>query len=349
MILLRILLFPFSWLYYLLSQVRNRLYDQGVKPSVSFEVPVICVGNLTVGGTGKTPMVEHLIRLLTARHKIATLSRGYGRTTKGFRIANDDDNASTLGDEPYQFYRRFGKNITVAVGEERALAIPLILQENSEINVVLLDDAFQHRRVTPAFSILLTDYYRPFYNDLLLPSGRLRESRWSARRADVIVVTKCPPDLSEDKRMGIERSIRQYAEKPVFFASIRYGLPKPFVHSGAKNIQQVILITGIANSRPLETYVEQNFGLVRHFVFGDHHQYTAKDIETFLRFAAHYPGVSFLTTEKDSVKLDIPLFHELIKGQPFFYLPIEMDFIKSGKDFDEMVLNVVGRGSKEKL
>ena len=192
MILLRILLFPFSWLYYLITQIRNRLYDRGLKPSVKFELPVICVGNLTVGGTGKTPMIEHLIRLLQNRFKVATLSRGYGRATKGIRIAGPSENASTIGDEPFQFYTKFGKRITVAVGEERALAIPTILQECSDTQIILLDDGFQHRKVSPGFSILLTDYHRPFYNDFLLPSGRLRESRWGAERADVIVVTKCP-------------------------------------------------------------------------------------------------------------------------------------------------------------
>jgi tetraacyldisaccharide 4'-kinase len=341
MILLRILLFPFSWLYYLVTQIRNRLYDQGLRPSVRFEFPVICVGNLTVGGTGKTPMVEHLIRLMRDRHKIATLSRGYGRATKGFRIAGDSDNADTLGDEPYQFYKKFGKEITVAVGEERALSIPLILQEHQEISVVLLDDAFQHRKVAPSFSILLTDYNRPFYNDFLLPSGRLRESRWSAGRADIVVVTKCPAETSEDEMMKIEKLIRSYAEKPVFFTSIRYGRPTPFLNSPPMPTQRVVLISGIANARPLETYVKQNYTLVRHFAFSDHHKYSIQDIESFLIIADKDPGVSFLTTEKDKVKLDVPLFHELIAGKPFYYIPIEMDFIKNGKDFDEMVLNVV--------
>ena len=343
MILLRILLFPFSWLYYLITQIRNRLYDRGLKPSVKFELPVICVGNLTVGGTGKTPMIEHLIRLLQNKYKVATLSRGYGRTTKGIRIAGPSENASTIGDEPFQFYTKFGKRITVAVGEERALAIPTILQECSDTQIILLDDGFQHRKVSPGFSVLLTDYHRPFYNDFLLPSGRLRESRWCAARADVIVVTKCPVQISEDKMIEIERSIRHYAEKPVFFTNIRYGNPTAFNDSSAILTKHIVLVTGIGNSKPLETYAKENFILIKHLAFNDHHIYTEGDIQTLISLKYTHPQVSFLTTEKDKVKLDAPHFQRMLNGLPLFYLPIEVDFIKAGKDFDEIVLNVIQR------
>jgi tetraacyldisaccharide 4'-kinase len=343
MILLRILLFPFSWLFYLITQIRNRLYNQGLKPSVRFDLPVICVGNLTVGGTGKTPMIEHLIRLLHSRFKIATLSRGYGRSTKGIRIAGDSENAATIGDEPFQFYTKFGKRITVAVGEERALAIPTILQERPETQIVLLDDGFQHRKVSPGFSILLTDYHRPFYNDFLLPSGRLREGRGNADRADVIVVTKCPAKISEDKMIEIEKSIRHYAEKPVFFTNIRYGNPTPFFKTGTAPTQQIVLVTGIANSKPLETYVKENFTLVKHLEFKDHHTYKENDVNAMITLKNSYPQASFLTTEKDKVKLDAPEFQTMLRGLPLFYLPIEVDFIKAGKDFDEIVLNVIQR------
>jgi tetraacyldisaccharide 4'-kinase len=343
MILLRILLFPFSWLYYLITQLRNRLYDRGLKPSVKFELPVICVGNLTVGGTGKTPMIEHLIRLLQNKYKIATLSRGYGRTTKGIRIAGPSENASTIGDEPFQFYTKFGKRITVAVGEERALAIPTILQEYSDTQIILLDDGFQHRKVSPGFSVLLTDYHRPFYKDFLLPSGRLRESRWCAARADVIVVTKCPVQISEDKMIEIERSIRHYAEKPVFFTNIRYGNPTAFNNSLAPLTKHIVLVTGIGNPKPLETYAKENYTLIKHLAFNDHHAYTEGDIQTLIKLKDTHPQASFLTTEKDKVKLDTPHFQRMLNGLPLFYLPIEIDFIKAGKDFDEIVLNVIQR------
>jgi len=343
MILLRILLFPFSWLYYLITQIRNELYNRGLKPSVKFDLPVICVGNLTVGGTGKTPMIEHLIRSLQSNYKLATLSRGYGRETKGIRLAGPAEDASTLGDEPFQFYTKFGNRITVAVGEERALAIPTVLQERPEVQVFLLDDGFQHRKVTPTFSILLTDYQRPFYDDFLIPSGRLRESRWNAQRADVIVVTKCPAKITEDKMIEIEKEIRAYAEKPVFFTRIRYGSPAPFANTVTPLTRDVILITGIANSKPFETYADENFNVIKHLAFKDHHHYSEREISDLIDLRDTHPKASFLTTEKDKVKLDVPQFQKVLSGLPLFFVPIEVDFIKAGKDFDEIVLNVIER------
>ena len=343
MILLRILLFPFSWLYYLITQIRNELYNRGLKPSVKFDLPVICVGNLTVGGTGKTPMIEHLIRRLQADYKVATLSRGYGRKTTGIRIAGPSEDASTLGDEPFQFYTKFGDKVPVAVGEERALAIPTILQECTDTQIILLDDGFQHRKVTPTFSILLIDYHRPFYDDFLLPPGRLRESRWSASRADLIVVTKCPANITEDKMIRVEKSIRQYAEKPVFFTSIRYGIPMPFANTVTTLTKEIILITGIANSKPLELYANENFKVLRHLAFKDHHNYSEQDIGELVDLRDSHPQASFLTTEKDKVKLDIPKFQPILTGLPLFFVPIEVDFVKDGKDFDEIVINVIQR------
>jgi tetraacyldisaccharide 4'-kinase len=344
MILLRILLFPFAWLYYVVTQIRNRLYEQGLKPSVTFDIPVVSVGNLSIGGTGKTPMIEYLIRLLQDKYKIATLSRGYGRQTKGIRIADPGDDALSIGDEPFQFYKKFGKHITVSVGEERALAIPLILQDRPETQVILLDDAFQHRQVVPRFSILLTDYSRPFYDDYLLPSGRLRESRHSAGRADVIVVTKCPDDISGRELQDIEKSIERYAGKPVFFTRIRYGSPMPFSNTTNNISQKFVLITAVANSKPLESYVGRTYSLLKHFDYRDHHYYTEGEIKSWLAVSNNSPEVCFLTTEKDRVKLDAPEFQHLISGRPFFYLPIEVAFIKDGKDFDELVLNIVKNG-----
>jgi tetraacyldisaccharide 4'-kinase len=344
MILLRILLFPFSWIYFVITEVRNRLYDRRLKPSVKFEVPVICVGNLSVGGTGKTPMIEHLVKLLQDQYKVATLSRGYRRQTKGIRIAHASDDARTLGDEPFQLYTKWGERITVAVGEERALAIPVILQYHPETSVILLDDAFQHRQVVPQFSILLTDYDRPFYDDYLLPSGRLRESRWSADRADVIVVTKCPSEISAEAMMSREKSIRTYADKPVFFTTIRYGEAVPFKSSANMILNKVAMVTAIANAAPMEKYVNRKYNLVKHFSYTDHHYYRTEDLKSWLTFAEKNPDVGFLTTEKDKVKLDSPELAQLVTSLPLFYLPIEVEFVKAGQDFDEMVLNVLKGG-----
>ena len=339
--MVRILLFPFAILYDLVTRLRNYLYDRDLKPSIKFDIPVICVGNLTAGGTGKTPMIEHLIRLLDPLHRLATLSRGYGRKTSGFRIASASDTASTIGDEPFQVFKKYSDTVTVAVGEDRAFAIPNILQEKENVQVILLDDGFQHRRVKPSFSILLSDYHRPFYRDLLLPAGRLRESRAGAARADVIIITKCPPEITDDRMMAIEKSIRRYADKPVFFAKIHYGEPVPFGKQSGSLADQVVLVTGIANSKPLKDYVAQSFNVIRHIDRADHYVYRASDLAELSAIAKENPRVCFLTTEKDMVKLDTPEFSGSIRQLPFFYLPIETEFIKNGEDFDAMVLNAV--------
>lgn len=333
------LLFPFSILYDAVTSIRNRLYDTGIKPSTKFEAPVISVGNLSVGGTGKTPMIEYLIRLLGSDYHMATLSRGYGRKTKGVRIANDFDDAGTMGDEPFQFYRKFKGKAVVAVGEERAFAIPHILDQHPDTELILLDDAFQHRKVLPAFQILLTDFNNLFVNDLLLPAGRLRESRAGAERADVIVVTKCPPNVTDDRMIDIESSIRKYSKKAVFFSKISYGniLPVFPLPSGGEG-GGIILVSGISNPRPLEEYLRHNFNLVKHFSFPDHYVYSKKDLQTICEAARKEQAV-VVTTEKDVVKMDVEKFKS--SSVSLNYLPIEIEFLKSGEEFDEMVLNAI--------
>lgn len=338
MIVLRVLLFPFAVLYNIVTGIRNRLYNQGIRPSISFDLPVIGVGNLTTGGTGKTPLTEHLIRLLAGQHKVATLSRGYGRKTKGFQIAKSTDNAATLGDEPYQFYLKYGDLVTVAVGEDRAYAIPNILQQHPETEIILLDDAYQHRSVKPSLNILLSDYHRPFYKDFLLPAGRLRESRSGANRAHIVVVTKCPVQMPDEEMIDIEKSIRKYSDKPVFFTRIHYGVPVAF--RGQQEISgDVVLVSGISNVKPLVHYVTNNFTLVKHFDFNDHHEYSTSDLDKLIHYVKANPKVNVLTTEKDKVKLGSKEFEVQTNALPLFYLPIEVEFIKNGQDFDEMVLN----------
>src|SRR5690606_1240892 len=302
--ILRILLLPFALLYQLITWVRNRLYDIGLKPSASFDLPLINVGNLTVGGTGKTPMVEYIIRLLSERYKVATLSRGYKRDTKGFRIASPGDNAATIGDEPFQFYRKFKDRITVSVGEDRAFAIPSLLHEHNDTEVILLDDAYQHRKIKPSFNILITDYNRPFYTDFLLPAGRLRESRSGAKRADVVVVTKCPDSITSQEAINMEASIRNYVNKPIFFSSIIDGTPLPFAKTISSFTSKIILLTGIAQPKPLVDYVSQNFTLVEHIQFPDHYAYKLGDLEMLRNKVRAISDVTILTTEKDMVKLE---------------------------------------------
>lgn len=338
-------LFPVALIFDAVTRLRNRLYDTGRKPSVSFAVPVISVGNLSLGGTGKTPMVEYLVRLLCEQYKVATLSRGYKRKTKGIRIVSHGDNALTVGDEPFQFFRKFTNKIVVAVGEERALAIPQILHHHPDVSVILLDDAFQHRRVRPSFQILLTDYNRLFVKDYLLPAGRLREGRGGAGRADVIVVTKCPPNISDDKMIEISSSIRKYSQRAVFFSSISYGNIQPVSHASPYRPEKIVLVSGIANPSPLEEHIAKHHKLVRHFAFADHHLYTTHHLETICDAALKENAV-VVTTEKDLVKMDLELFRKC--GAPLFFLPIEIQFVKNGKEFDEMLLNAVRSHRGEK-
>lgn len=345
MSVLKLLLWPFAVIYDVVMTARNKLYDLKLKPSVSFEIPVIGVGNLAVGGTGKTPMVEYLIRLLSDQNKLATLSRGYGRNTKGFLLADASATARTLGDEPFQLYSKYGNEVVVAVGEERALAIPQILDQHPEVEVVLLDDAFQHRKVRPGFSVLLSEYRKPFFKDHVLPFGRLREGPEGANRADVIVITKCPHTLSENEMMKMMHEVHVFTQKPVFFSTIRYGEPVPVFDKTLSLQSAVILLTGIANADPLKDYVEKNFTLVQHVEYPDHHVYTRQDVMKLAELAGKQKGqVSILTTEKDRVKLISRELSKEAQQLPIFYLPIEMVFIRNGKDFDVLVKDFINRG-----
>jgi tetraacyldisaccharide 4'-kinase len=336
--ILKILLWPFTVLYNLVTKVRNYLYDIGHKPSFQFDTVVICVGNLNVGGSGKTPMIEYLVRLLGDTYSLAVLSRGYGRKTKGIRLANEQDDAFTLGDEPYQYYRKFGKTVTVCVGEERALAIPTILNERPETQVILLDDAFQHRTVVPQFSILLTEFSKPFYKDFLMPFGRLRESRSGAKRADVIIVTKCQPSVPNEEMVS---KLQHYAgDKPVFFSGLVHKKAEAFVEGNVIG-KKVILVSGIANSAKLEEFVSSNYELVQHFKFGDHHPYSQSDILKIEAAVKAQGAESILTTEKDMVKLISTKLKTYLNEKLWFYLPVETVFVNRGSEFDEMVLAVV--------
>jgi tetraacyldisaccharide 4'-kinase len=330
--MLRLLLFPFSIIYDLITRTRNHLYNIGSKPSFRFELPVISVGNLNIGGSGKTPMTEYLVRLLSPDYKLATLSRGYGRRSKGFRIAGATDNATTIGDEPYQMYRKFNPGVVVAVGEERAIAIPNILQEHDDIDAILLDDAFQHRTVNPHFSILLTEYARPFTRDYVMPAGNLRESRKGASRADVIVVTKCPGANTDMESLTAD--IRRYTgNKPVFFSQLKYGNLIPFGNLPAPTAK-IILVTGIARPVLLSDYLKTRFEIVTHLEFGDHHVFTQSEMNDIHSQIHQLPGASIVTTEKDMVRLQS---FPSVAAHPWFYIPVGMEFLKNGSEFDALI------------
>ncbi len=335
---LSIFLFPLAIVYDIITRVRNHLFDIGHKPSFDFETTVISVGNLSVGGTGKTPMTEYLIKLLMESNKISTLSRGYGRRTKGLRFATEEDSAATIGDEPYQFFLKFNQKIKVTVAEDRAFAIPMILHQFPETDIVILDDAFQHRSVKPKFSILVSEYSKPFYTDFVLPYGRLREARKGAKRADVIIITKCPSLTDEFDLEQISHKVKHYAgDKPIFFTAIRYGSPISF---GAQVdfSKNVILVSGIANSAHLVDYVRKTFNLIKHIEYPDHHNYSNSDLEYTLNFKEKIGGqVTVLTTEKDMVKLISNQLNEYISSWSWYYLPIETYFLKNGDKFNDLI------------
>jgi tetraacyldisaccharide 4'-kinase len=339
----KFLLLPFAMLYDVITSLRNKLYDLKFKASASFDIPVISVGNLVMGGSGKTPMVEHLIRILQSHYKITTLSRGYGRKTKGFRIAGHNDSAATVGDEPLQIYRKFSDSVHVVVCEDRALAIPLLLQEFPETQIVILDDAFQHRRVVPGLSILLSEYGRPFYDDNVLPYGRLREGPEGAARADMIVITKCPAHLEEEEMMRMENRIRKFSSKPVFFSKIRYIDPVGFGDGSKKITRDVVLLSAIANSQLFEEDVRKSYTIKKHFSFRDHYEYTISDVKAVETFLENHQNeqLSILTTEKDKVKLTREELKPYISRLPIFYLPIETEFLRNGKDFDMLVMSFI--------
>lgn len=343
-------LFPFAGLYHLGTAFRNHLFNIHYFRSFNFNIPTINVGNLTVGGTGKTPHIEYLVRLLKDRYKVATLSRGYGRKTRGIIIADKQANPEQIGDEPMQFHSKFSDSITVAVGEERALAIPTIIYEKPETDVILLDDAFQHRAVSPDLNILLSDYNRPFYEDFILPAGRLRESRNGAARADVVIVTKCPDDLTKSTSLGIENKIRKYTKPncPIFFTRVKYQNPLPVFDDFKGTISKnIILFTGIASSAIIKDRIRTEGTLLYSFDYGDHHNYEEKDILEILNYyKGHKSNCCLLTTEKDMVKIKNERFKDLLKNVPVFYLPIEISFLFNQEKFDSIVNATISNKSK---
>jgi tetraacyldisaccharide 4'-kinase len=316
------LLLPFSWLYAAVLAVRNWLYDRGWKRSAPGWVPLLGVGNLRVGGTGKTPHVAWLVEeLLRQGQRPAILSRGYGRQTKGPRLATAADSATTVGDEPWQYFQEFGaQNVPVAVAENRQVGLDLLRQHHPELTCVVLDDAYQHRRVRPTLNILLTELARPFYTDFVLPAGRLRESRAGAARADVVIVTKCPPGLSAPAQATAETQVHPYARPavPVLFSAYTYAAPQPLLAklewlgpeldkkpSAPPVPGPALLLTGIAQPGPLREYLEhQGYTIVHHEQLPDHHAFQPADLEALRR---HWqPGWPIFTTEKDATRLASP-------------------------------------------
>lgn len=328
--------------------MRNKLFDWNILPVKSFSVPIIAIGNLSTGGTGKTPHVEYLIRLLKKEYRVATLSRGYKRTTKGFMKADEQTGVNNIGDEPYQFFSKF-PDIQVAVDGSRVRGINMLLNSETPPNVILLDDAFQHRHVKPGLSILLTDFYKLYTDDFVLPSGNLREFRSGARRADIIVITKSPKVLSPFDRRRIEESIKPTRNQKVFYSYIQHGnlthiKGVDFVPDKQSEFSTALLVAGIANPYPLEMYLRDKSYKVEALLFPDHHQFTLKDVEKMIdKFDNLFAKNKIIvTTEKDMMRLKQTDILKRIKTLPICYVPIKMKFHKPDEAaFDQLILDYV--------
>jgi tetraacyldisaccharide 4'-kinase len=340
----RYLLFPFSLIYGGAILFRNFLFDKNIKKSAAFNFPIICVGNLATGGTGKTPMTEYLIELLQQTFAVATLSRGYKRKTKGFAIANERTTALEIGDEPMQFHEKF-PDVTVAVGEERLEAIPQLLDEKPNTQVIILDDGFQHRTVRAGLNILLTDYKNLFSRDLMLPAGDLRDVKASRKRADIIIVTKCKSDLSEEEKNDIRKELKLLAHQKIFFTEILYAKPYHLFtqeRNGFGTNTDVLLICGIANPKPLKAFINKYVHSYDMLRYADHHIFTSTDLKDIKKHFAKIASDNkmILTTEKDGVRLK--KFEKELADLPIYVLPIKQHFLfDEAALFNEIVLQFI--------
>lgn len=330
-ILIKILLLPFSLLYGLGISIRDFFYRKGVLKGIEFDVPTISVGNLSVGGAGKTPHIEYLIRLLKDYIDIATLSRGYKRKTKGYLIVQNNQNAELVGDEPLQFKRKFPE-ILVTVAENRSFAIPQILQKQSNIQAILLDDAFQHLAIQPGLNILLTEFNHPFTKDFLLPSGRLREWKSAYRRADIIIISKCPSELSQSDKDRFLKEIKPFPNQKLFFSFYQYLNPYYILNLSQQIILKedydVLLICAIARTDYLLDYLTSKVNSVKILEYEDHHYFTKYDIGNLKRTFEQIPSKKklILTTEKDAMRLELHRSFLIENKLPIFALPVKVAF-----------------------
>ena len=352
-----IFLYPVSIIYGLITGIRNFLYDTGILSSVEFHFPVICVGNITVGGTGKTPHTEYIARLLKENFKVATLSRGYKRKTRDFRIATSSSLVSEIGDEPMEIHRNL-PDILVTVDRNRVHGVSRILEDHPETEVIILDDGFQHRRITPGFSILLSDYERLFVRDHMLPYGNLRESKANMRRADMILITKTPENISPIQRRLIVKEIDKSPYQNLYFTTFRYNTPVPVFENHPDKIQSeiltgtgcgIVLVTGIANPRPLKEHLEVSYDEITHLSFPDHHNFNEKDLLSISSAFNELQSENryLFTTEKDAARLrEFTNIAEPVKSV-FFYIPIGIHFLNEDKDeFDNLIIEYVRKNHR---
>lgn len=351
----RLLLYPIAIIYGIIIYIRNKMFDFGVLSTYEFDIPVISVGNITVGGTGKTPHIEYLVGLLHGNFKIATLSRGYKRKTRGFLLANENSKCADIGDEPKQIKHKFS-SIAVAVMADRVKGINTLCDKFPTLEVVLLDDAFQHRYVKPGLSILLLDYNRPVNEDHYLPYGRLRESMYQMKRANIVIVTKTPEDLKPIEKRIIYKNLKLFPYQNLYFTTIEYGkltsvlsneketIP---ISEGTKQFDSVLLVTGIANASLLKEYVSERTEKLVHLNYADHHKYTAKEIkkisEVYMKMQGERKIV--ITTEKDAMRLIENKIEEKL-AKRLYYLPMKIKFVHN--DADEFNKQIIGYVKKNK-
>jgi len=339
---LRLLLLPFNLVYALVIFLRNQLYDWGVFKSTSFDMPVICIGNLAVGGSGKTPTTEYLVRLLQ-NYKVAILSRGYGRVTKGFILADEHASAKTIGDEPMQYYRKF-KNVTVAVCEDRVTGINQLKDAH---DVILLDDAYQHRKVKAGFNILLFEFDKLRSWQMLLPAGNLRETFSGIRRAQTVLITKSPKVIAENLQQRFLKKLKLTADQNLAFSHIGYQNLQALFSENQLELQkkqEVFLLTGIANPVPLYQYLSTKEVILHHFEYPDHHRFTVQEIKALIKaFEEHPAGEKIIvTTEKDGQRLLDDKLKDLLLNLPVYYLPINIEINAAERaKFDQKILEYV--------
>ncbi len=348
------ILLPFSLIYGLIIYIRNRFYDYGIFKSTSFNVPIISIGNITVGGTGKTPHVEYLANLLKSEFRVATLSRGYKRKSKGFILADNQSTAQEIGDEPRQIKQKF-PDIEVAVDSKRVRGIQKLIANDNDLDIVLLDDAFQHRKVQTNLSILLVDYNRPIDKDFMLPLGDLREQAFEKKRASIIIITKAPKDIKPIERRVLFNELHPYPFQDVYFTTLDYGEIAPvFNETNVININHekptILLVTGIANPMPLEQHIKENLSIkIEKLKFPDHHHFKKSDLRKIeSRFNA-IPSSNkiIITSEKDAMRLHkFTNIAENLKNS-FFYIPIKVRFLNNKTDnFNQQIIDYVRNNKK---
>jgi tetraacyldisaccharide 4'-kinase len=351
-------LLPFSWLYGIGVRIRNDLFELGILKSRSFDIPVISVGNITVGGTGKTPHVEYLIKLLNDKFKVAVLSRGYKRKSRGFVIADNNTEQCKIGDEPYQMHRKF-KDVYIAVDKNRFHGIEQLTNNSiaKDTDVILLDDAYQHRYVTPGINILLVDYHRLIIYDKLLPAGRLREPQSGKNRANIVIITKCPKDIKPMEVRVLIKAMSLYPYQQLYFTTLDYGKMHAMFSKEVKTLAEIrkddhiLLLTGIASPKQMIVDLRPYCDNIHPLNYGDHHNFTARDVEHINSTFASMPSPKMIiTTEKDESRiLDTEGLSEEVKRN-IFTLPVEVKFMQDENTlFNDNIIGYVRKNSRNSI